>query len=100
MATLFREAACDLYQVRYSELMRIFFHEATSKHMAPEVLWRAAAPVLAPKIHEMLGEMWSRNIAVPQQWKDSWFVLAQKPNKLGRSLSNFRPLCLQDLVRK
>ena len=47
-----------------SELMRIPFHKATPKHMAPGALWRAAAPVLAPKIHAMLVEMWRRHTAV------------------------------------
>ena len=83
-----------------SELMRIPFHKAAPKHLAPGALWRAAAPVLAPRIQGLLQCMWSRQIYVPQTWKDGWVALAQKPNKLGRCLHNFRPLCLQDPIGK
>ena len=83
-----------------SELMRIPFHKAAPKHLAPGALWRAAAPVIAPKIKALLQCIWCQQTCVPQTWKDGWVALAQKPNKLGRSLNDFRPLCLQDPVGK
>ena len=84
----------------HAELARIPANKATPKHLAPGVLWRAAAPIIAPVLVDTLDRQWCDTAIVPQSWKDGWVALAQKPGKPGRDPGDFRPLCLQDPVGK
>jgi hypothetical protein len=82
-------------------LSSIPIRRAVAPPFAPGIVWRSQSHVIAPILHQILGNWWNQNPPyIPQEWRDGWMLLLGKPQKPTTSYYNLRPIALQDPIGK
>ena len=75
--------------------------KAAPPHLAPHVLWKAAAKPVADFVAEVQGAKWAtQGTFLPVEWAASWLVFQSKPNKAGNKPEHMRPISLLEPLGK